>query len=304
MKTCKEYTHRIILISDTHYIPGIRKREYDALYADLVPKVDGPPASGDIYGYTISGKMGVVLEDVNTIAENNSVDAILVLGDLGTDDYGYRNMPENYAQKFRDDVMAKFPVDSYVLPGNHDSYPNEMWRELFGYDRQYSFKIGDAAFIMLDPYRGETAVGQKGSPDLGTDMDWLEKEVTKYPTEQIFLCTHYLYEEEENERLNQLFQGNKRIVCVFRGHSHKNGVYACTNLQNKTVIDLGGYAYDGRSYKTFYPEYAWGYGILEWNDTEAHYYHVKSPRTYDAKNGVFHYAGAIEDDIEFVFHTI
>ena len=292
-----EYTHRVILMSDVHYVPGVSAAEYNAQY----PNANCPPAAGDLFGYTMAEKMSIIMEDINTFMKRDPIDAVLVLGDLSTDDYGYRNMPENYVKKFKEEVMDQFPVESYALAGNHDGYTNDMWKAVFGYDRQYSFKIGDAAFVMMDAYQGGTATGSTGSPCVGFDMDWLENEIEKYPTEQIFICIHEMDSAESDYRLGKLVRENDRIVCFFRGHTHRSGTYTCENLQNKFLFDLGSYAYNGDNYRTFSPEFAWGYGVLEWNDTEANYYHVKYGRKYIGDNGEFDYVGAIEDKqtIEF-----
>ena len=295
----KEYTHRIIVMSDPHYMTNDSQAAYNASH----PGETAAPSAGDAFGYTQTEKMSAVLEDVNKFAEREKVEGVLVLGDLGTDDYGFRNLSENYVQKFKDDVMAKFPGVSYALPGNHDSYPNDMWKETFGYDRQYSVKIGDAAFIMLDTYADLSTVDGSGSGYTGIDVDWLEKELEKYPTEKIFLCMHYLKNTEANYKLNKILSENERIVCLFRGHTHLNEVLICDDLNDEFLIDLGGYAYMGQKtaagydYSVYDNSWAWGFGVLEWNDTEAHYYHVKFDRTYTGSNGTFNFAGAIEDEI-------
>ena len=299
----KEYTHRIIVMSDPHYMTNDSQVTYNTNH----PGENAAPSAGDAFGYTQTEKMSAILTDVNKFAERENVEGVLVLGDLGTDDYGFRNLSENYVQKFKEEVMAKFPGVSYALPGNHDTYPNDMWNEIFGYDRQYSVKIGDAAFIMLDTYADLSTVDASGSRYTGIDVDWLEKELEKYPTEQIFLCCHYLGSQEENYKLNKILRENERIVCVFRGHTHLNEILVCNNLNNEFMFDLGGYAYMGEKtaagydYSVYDNSWAWGFGVLEWNDTEAHYYHVKFDRTYTGSNGIFNYAGAIEDDMIIKF---
>lgn len=70
----------------------------------------------------------------------------------------------------------------------------------------------------------------------------------------------------------------------------------------KYLAEIGGYAYDGDDssgvwdFSQFDDDWAWGYQVLEWNETEARIYHVKTPRTYVGSNGTFNYVGGIEDD--------
>ena len=114
----KEYTHRIIVMSDPHYMTNESQATYNANH----PGENAAPSAGNAFGYTQTEKMSAVLGDVTKFAEREKVEGVLVLGDLGTDDYGYRNLSENYVQKFKDEVMTNFPGVSYALPGNHDTY--------------------------------------------------------------------------------------------------------------------------------------------------------------------------------------
>lgn len=297
------YTHRVILLSDTHYMSDESKRLYEALY----PGSNASDAVGDAFGYTQTEKMQAIRDDIALFMEDNTVDAVLTLGDLATDDYGYRNLAHNFGLKYKEEVMDTFPCPAYALPGNHDSYPNDMWYEMFGYDRQFSVKIGDAAFIMLDTYPDTTTASASGVTYAGIDSEWLEQELEKYPTEQIFICTHYVEPDEYDYAFNKILKENDRIVCVFMGHSHGNELLLPEGLDHRWLINVSGYAYksekvDGTwQFDRFDEKWAWGFGVLEWNDTEAHYYHVKYPRTYIGRNGTFDYAGAIEDEVTIKF---
>ena len=89
------YTHRVILLSDTHYMSNESKTEYEALHPDC----KASDAVGTTFGYKQTEKMQAIRDDIALFMENNQVEAVLTLGDLATDDYGYRNLPENYVQK-------------------------------------------------------------------------------------------------------------------------------------------------------------------------------------------------------------
>ena len=90
---------------------------------------------------------------------------------------------------------------------------------------------------------------------------------------------------------------------MFRGHTHNSTVLSPEEMAYKVLVDIGGYAYDGDDssgswdFTQFNHNWAWGYQVLEWNETEAHIYHVKTPRLYTASNGTFNFKGAIEDDL-------
>ena len=293
-----KYTHRVILVSDMHYASEESAEELQAKYPDSNPSI----ASGQTFGYTQAEKIQAILDDIDDFAERQPIDAVMVLGDLSLDDYGYRNLPVSYLKEVKKEFLDELDFPWYAIAGNHDSYPNEEWKAIIGTDRQYSVKIGDAAFIMLDTFDDELATGASGSPYIGVDVEWLEEELKKYPTETIFLCSHYYQPKEADYKFKKILKDNPRIVCMFRGHTHKNTVLASEYMNYKILADIGGYAYDGDDssgawdFSQFNDNWAWGYQVLEWNDTEARIYHVKTPRTYTGSNGTFNFPGGIEDD--------
>ena len=292
-----EYTHRVILVSDMHYTTEETTEELKALYPDANTSV----AAGDAFGYTQREKIQCILDDINAFAERESIDAIMILGDISLDDYSYRNLPENYVQKFKEDFIDQTSYPCYTIPGNHDSYSNEDWKKVIGTDRQFSVKIGDAVFIMLDTFSQDPATGASGSPYVGVDTDFLEQELAKYPTETIFLCSHYYTADSNDYKFTKLLKDNDRIVCMFRGHTHQNTLLAPEEMDYRFLVDIGGYGYNGgaatgNDFSYFDDAWAWGYQVLEWNDTTAHIYHVKPARHYSGSNGEFDFVGGIEDD--------
>ena len=92
----QKFNHRILLLSDPHYMPNESVKEYKELYTDSNPC----GAIGDALGYTQTEKMTIILDDIRGFAKDTPIEAVLVLGDLSTDDCGYRRMAENYVQKF------------------------------------------------------------------------------------------------------------------------------------------------------------------------------------------------------------
>ena len=302
MKTT--YKNRIIMLSDMHYTTQENYTELKQLY----PEAKASVAAGDTLGHSQQEKIECILDDIGTFTANEPIDAILVLGDLSIDDYSFRNLPENYCEKFKKDCISHWSYPTYVIPGNHDSYPNDIWKDVFGYDRQYSFKLKDAAFIMLDTFNDCPAYTASGSAYTGVDIDFLKAELEKYPTEQIFLCSHFFKVSEFSDELNELLNSNNRIVCLFDGHTHKNRVFTGLEKIKQPKINIGGYGYqgekreDGKWYFDRYDDdWAWGYEVLEWNDTEAHVYHVKPARRYVGFNGVFEHPYTIENELTITF---
>lgn len=296
----KEYTHRILMVSDMHYTTSLDAAEYNASN----PGALASNAAGTAFGYTQEQKIEAILDDISSHQKRENIDAIFVLGDLSLDDYGYRNLAENYLKKFKTDFLDKVNKPWYAVAGNHDSYTNDEWKTIIGSNRQYSMKIGGAAFIMLDTFADAHAESASGSNYVGVDVDFLEKEIKKYPNEPIFLCSHYYKPSASDYKFFKLLKKNERIVCMFRGHTHQNEILAPEEMDYKCICDIGGYAYvgdDNNDFSVFDEDWAWGYTILEWNDSSAHIYHVKKPRNYTASNGTFDFLGAIEDDMTLRF---
>jgi len=287
-----DHAHRVILVSDMHYTTDERPIPGNQTF----PPIRISPAAGDAFGYTQEQKVSCVCQDI--LEQTGPLDAVLVLGDLSIDDYGFRNLPVNYCERFKKQCLDLLPCPSYVIAGNHDSYPNGIWKNIFGYDRQFSVKIGNAVFIMLDTFRQVPASGASGSAFTDVDIPFLERELAKYPNETIFLCAHYF--REGNEELSRILKNNDRIICLFQGHTHINGVYRPDSFQGKCLVDIGGYGYNGECvngkwvFDRFDAAWAWGYEVLEWDKSSVRMYHVKPKRVYHAGNGVFDYPGSVE----------
>ncbi len=145
---------------------------------------------------------------------------------------------------------------------------------------------------MLDTFRACPAKDASGAGYTPVDTDFLKAELAKYPTEKIFLCTHYIWSEKEKENAEfcKILHGNERITAIFQGHTHKNAVLS---FEGKPLVDIGGYGYSGQvvngkyTFGIFSPAWAYGYEILEWDEDETYMYHIKPALHYEADNGSF-----------------
>lgn len=282
--------HRVLLVSDMHYTT----EETHAEMKKIDPTVNTSVAAGDAFGHTQREKIEKVYESIMREHEQIPLDAVLVLGDLSIDDYGFRNLPTNYCKKFKEDCMDRLPCPSYALAGNHDSYPDEIWKEIFGYGRQFEIVIDDAVFLMMDTFNSTPASSASGSASTPLDANFLRSALERHKGKKIFLCAHHIADKVFTEETKALIRNAENIVCLFRGHIHKNAVYKLgEDLGGKTLIDIGGFAYEGKcidkrwTFSIFDFAWAWGYQILEWDETSAHTYHLKPAMHYKAENGEF-----------------
>jgi hypothetical protein len=203
--------------------------------------------------------------------------------------------------------MDRLPCPAWALAGNHDSYPDEAWREIFGYGRQFAVEIGGSVFVMADTFRETPAHGASGSPYTPLDVDFLKQTSAHNAGKPLFLCAHHIGLGGESEAA-QAWVRETPAVCMFRGHTHHDGIIATDERWgNKPLIDIGGYAYNGICtpegkwvFSRFDFAWAWGYQMLEWEDgaDTVLTYHVKPAYRYVAENGIFHTTRTVSSMME------
>ena len=301
-------TMRVLLVSDMHYTT---EQTHDEL-VKTYPESRTTPAAGDAFGHTQAQKIQAVLQGILEENAKAPLDLVLVLGDLSVDDYDWRNLPENYCVQFREEVMKKLPCPVYAIPGNHDSYPNDRWREMFGYDRQFAVEQDGALFVMLDTFPNCPAASGDGSGShyQPADAAFLEKVLKEHPGLPTFLCSHYFGEQNESEEFRRIVRENPNIYCLFRGHTHIERVIPLDeSWGNKILVDIGGYGYtmkvfdgpDGKrkfDFNYFGIDWAWGYEVLEIGADAIRLHHRKPARRYVAHNGTYRIPEIISDTVE------
>ena len=278
---------RYILVSDIHYTVEETPDEYRRLH----PEAEASLAAGTAFGYTQAEKVQTMLRHIRAEHEQSPLDGVFFLGDLSIDDYGYRNLPENFCKKLTD-AFATLPCPVYALPGNHDSYPADLWRAATGHDRQYTVATDSAQWILLDTFAG-TARGASGAPFTGTDANFLRHALAQCDDRPVFLLAH-MVKADDCEDLRALIAPYPQVRAVFRGHSHIAENVPCT--LPVPLIDVGGYAYYGMrvgdtyTFQHFDPSWAWGYQLIDTTPT-VRTMHRMMPLHYTGSNGEFDFPG-------------
>ncbi|MBQ8387514.1 MAG: metallophosphoesterase [Clostridia bacterium] len=304
MSTLKQ---RFLLVSDMHYSVEETPEEYKKIY----PNARASVASGNAFGKTQRQKIEKIYEDIMEEQRRSPLDAVLVLGDLSIDDYDHRQLPISYCKKFKEDCMDRLPVPSYAIPGNHDSWPNDLWKEMMGYDRQYVLEFGDVVFLMADTFPGTPAMKHdpgSGSAIAPIDDEFLRTNLEKYKGKKIFICAHHIDGIRITDEGKRLIKESGDVVYMYRGHVHIHSVNdmgeECGNVK---LIDIGGYGYAGQvvngkyTFNVYDYAWAWGYQIVEIYDDKVRTYHVKTANHYVADNGVFDVEEAVLNDMEYKF---
>ncbi len=281
---------RILLISDIHYTTEQTAKELK----EITPVIKGSLANGPILGYTQKERMDFMLECIRREHASNPLDAILIPGDLSIDDYDFRCLPRNYCYGVKQDYLDRFPVPYYVIPGNHDSYPDMLWHKVFGTHRQFSVVINGVLFLMADTYHHTPAWSASGSPYTPLDLAWVKNELEKHPDLPAFLVAHYFNPRAESAEFSAFLAQNPRICGLFMGHTHRfKAPEPSAEYGNKPLFDTGGFSYYTQptngvwDFNVFHPEWRWGYQLLELDDESFKSWHVFPAVHYHAHNGDF-----------------
>lgn len=281
---------RILLISDIHYTTEQTGRELKA----IDPVINGSLANGPILGYTQKQRMDFMLQCIQKEHGKDPLEAILIPGDLSIDDYDWRCLPRNYCDGCKQDYLDRFPVPYHVIPGNHDSYPDVIWKKIFGAPRQFSVVIGGVLFLMADTYCKTPAGSASGSPYTPLDLNWVKAELEKHGEMPVFVVAHYFDPGREGAAFSEFLAATPQIRGLFMGHTHRfQAVDPCASYGQKPLFDTGGFSYythptDGVwDFNMFHAEWRWGYQMLEFDDKTFRSWHVFPAMHYHAHNGEF-----------------
>ena len=79
-------------------------------------------------------------------------------------------------EKFMREVYLNFPAKTFLIPGNHEQYDNERWREITGFPRQFCVVYGNTVFVMCDTFAGELSPSRHSDGKYtGVDINFLEE---------------------------------------------------------------------------------------------------------------------------------
>ena len=197
-------------------------------------------------------------------------DAILALGDYSLDYWKWNEKgsymwdpPVSRTDEFMKKYYTRFPAKTYIIPGNHELYSNEEWIYFTGFPREYSVVYGNYVFVMLDTFAGDLAPKEHSDGVYsGINVELVKDVLARHPDKKVILCTHDLVVSKESEETAELIRNEKRIICAFAGHTHKdNTVILPDAWRNMCVFYCGDFSYNGGRQK----EKNWGYRILDFN---------------------------------------
>ena len=195
-------------------------------------------------------------------------DAILSLGDYSLDFWAWREggsflweTPVSNTDGFVKKYVPQMPVDFYMIPGNHEQYGNEAWSKIVGKPREYVILYGEDVFVMLDTFAGHLDPKENHDGDYtGINTDLLSQVLKDHPDKRIFLCAHDLRVPQEGESSRDLIYENRRIICAFTGHTHRDNTLPLPeSWRCLPLFYCGDFSYNGKSQEIK----NWGYRILD-----------------------------------------
>ena len=197
---------RIAVISDLHY--GDYGGYYNSQWQD----------SSTFSNATYQERAQLLIDTINKYNKESPIDFVLMLGDIsimGSSDDKLKNLKE-----FIDNYASQLAVPIFYVPGNHDPYINEDWKNVVGYNREFSLETDEYYFICLDSFKPtQTGIEVAYNGFDESSLTFLKSEIKKAGTKEIFICSHY-FKETDCPEFWEIFYKTPNIIGRLEGHAH------------------------------------------------------------------------------------
>lgn len=243
------------------------------------------------YGTSTEARLEKMVKDVS---EAGHFDQLIVMGDVSLDFWGWNeggsvlwNPSVSNTDHFMKTYMPRLPKPSCIIPGNHEQYGAEKWREITGCEREFVLETECALFIAVDSFSGNLDPSENSDGTyLPVNCDFIEEAMAEYPDKPVFLLSHYFDMAQESERFKTLLRNNDRILAMMIGHTHRSAVLdAGEDTGHKPILQCGNYSYSGEKEPK---DSFWGWRELIFEDdgTIRSFYHTPKSE-YRHGNGSF-----------------
>ncbi len=205
------------------------------------------------YGPAGEERMEKMICDLNAAYDREPYDAVLFLGDYSLDHWKYEpggsylHQGVSNTRRLVQDYLSRLKCPAqYLIPGNHEQYGNETWKQLTGCERQFSVMVNGYLFLMLDTFGGDLDPDHDSDGTYtGADVAFIRRVMEKHPDAPVILCAHWFELRKETEAFKALVKEEKRILCLLCGHDHVNRIEAHPALGGKLIIHDGHFSYTG-----------------------------------------------------------
>ena len=219
------------------------------------------------YGTTDEDRMQLWYDCVMAEHERQPFDLIIIAGDISLDTHGGETCyTKGYStsQTLIEDFITFLPSDVpvFILPGNHETMPEEDWVALTGNSRQCTTVVGNNTFIMLDTFANIEGDYVYEPPYTQVDVEYVREQMDAYPENNVYLVAHHFPLDEGMSSESAAFREilcDDRVIGLFGGHTHLNDlVFYNESCGNKIQAQTGNFSYTGGSYDTAF----WGFRDL------------------------------------------
>ena len=208
----------------------------------------------DWYGMSSADRMAKMVEDMNYYRDEYGYESILFLGDYSLDFWetgilgSWRHQELSNTKILLEEYLPDLECqDWYIIPGNHEQYGYDLWKEITGFDRQYYLKIGGYLIFMLDNFHGDL---DPNTDNHGvytpTDLEFIEEVMDENPDMPVILCAHFfdLAKEEAAGNGFRELVSDDRVVALFCGHDHVRTIQKLgADYGNKIIFHCGQFSY-------------------------------------------------------------
>ena len=201
------------------------------------------------YGVSNRDRMEHWLRQVLEEHEKQPFDLIVILGDISLD-YHQELTPfqKGYstAYLFMEMYASRLPegVPVMVAAGNHEQFPEDVWRKITGCPRRDHRVLGDHLFILADGFNGDLGTVYDSSDRyVPMDADRIRDLMEAYPDKCVWLLSHWFQMEDETEAFRRLV-AEPRVKGLFMGHSHDHRLIPLgPELGCKCIAQTGNFSY-------------------------------------------------------------
>ena len=204
------------------------------------------------YGLPSTLRMRYWVEAIKKEHAEKPFDLIIIAGDTSLDHYEnqgeYTKTSVARTKEFVDNYVSGLPegVPVFILPGNHEQFSNQQWKQLTGNERQGSVVVEGNLFIMLDNYNSNLEPNRTGDPEYTpTDVAFIQEQLAKNPDcKNVWLVAHHFDSKLETQAFKDLLKTEKRIKGLFSGHTHKSDVISLgSEFGGKKLAQTGEFSY-------------------------------------------------------------
>lgn len=195
------------------------------------------------------------VDDLKAEYAKEPFEALLLLGDYSLDHWRWQiqgsyltkeiSNTERFVRQYLSQ-LKEFPIEIRMIAGNHEQYGEDLYYQLTGYHRKDVYVTGDWLFILMDTYQGGLdPTEHHDGVYTGADMDFIQKNMEKYPDKKVVLCCHFIDPNRESEEFKALLR-REQIVCLAAGHTHRSEIWSLGDeFASKKVLFTGHYGESG-----------------------------------------------------------